>query len=728
MFYDANKSDRKIPISNPDFSISFFMVCDLNHTCLFLHCLSSSRNITIQKLKSKMMKRLYCFLLVFAVGWSVSIAQVDQMKGADICSQKKINSPNLVTKFFDMDSPHSPKHNFDVINYKIYVDIRSCFLTPYPKNYNGTVTISFRVDSSLNTIDLNAVNNSLTINSVELAGTSFTHSGNILTVALNRTYSPGETADVRINFTHKNVTDNAFNVSGGMVFTDCEPEGARKWFPCYDHPSDKATLDLTAKVPLAARLGSNGRLNDSLVTGDTIYYHWVSRDPISTYLIVMSAKINYGLHIVYWHKLSNPQDSIPIRFYFNSGESTTNMEQQIIPMMTLFSQRFGEHPYEKNGFAALNNQFVWGGMENQTLTSICPGCWYANLISHEFGHQWFGDLVTCGTWADIWLNEGFATYLEAIWLEGTSGYSAYKSDIDGDATGYLQGNPGWPIYNPQWAIVTPPTNELFNTAITYYKGACVLHMLRYTLGDSLFFNALKSYAMDSLGGFKFNSSVTDDFAAKISSTTGQDLTWFINQWVKEPNHPVYQNFYGISSAGAGNWNVNFQARQTQTNSVFHKMPIELKIAFTSGPDTLIRVMNDVNYQSFNFTFGRQPSSLIFDPNNNIVLKQASTMLGVQGSESLTPDRYKLYQNYPNPFNPSTKIKFEIPSEVRNEMTNVRLIIYDALGKEVQTLVNERLNPGSYVVDFDANNFSAGVYFYKLESGNYIQTRRMVLLK
>ena len=85
--------------------------------------------------------------------------------------------------------------------------------------------------------------------------------------------------------------------------------------------------------------------------------------------------------------------------------------------MTTYSELFGEHPFEKNGFATLNNQFVWGGMENQTLTSLCPNCWDEGLISHEFAHQWFGDMITCATWADIWLNEGFATYTEALWLE-----------------------------------------------------------------------------------------------------------------------------------------------------------------------------------------------------------------------------------------------------------------------------------------------------------------------
>ncbi len=671
------------------------------------------------------MKNLILLFAIFILTNTTVFSQNESMRGSVECSNKKINSKYLSGLF---DSQNTPKHKFDVLNYKLFVDIRNCFISPYPKNFNGIVTITFRVDSAISSIELNAVNTSLTVNGVGLAGTGFTHSANILTVTLDRTYNPGEIAEVRIDYSHLNVTDQAFNVSSGMVFTDCEPEGARKWFPSYDKPSDKATLDLTAKVPGNVRLGSNGRLNDSLVTGDTIYYHWISKDPISTYLIVMSAKVNYNLHIVYWHKLSNPLDSVPIRFYYNSGENPSSIEQKIIPMMTYYSQKFGEHAFEKNGFATLNNQFAWGGMENQTLTSLCPGCWSEGLVSHEFAHQWFGDLITCATWADIWLNEGFATYLEALWLENTSGYSAYKNDILADANGYLQSNPGWPMYNPSWAIITPSNSQLFNTAITYYKGACVLHMLRYTLGDNDFFNALNSYATDSAGGFKYNSTVTDDFTSKISSSAGQDLSWFINQWVKEPNHPVYQNYYNFTQAGGGNWNVKFTARQVQTNSVFHKMPIVIKIGFSSGSDTTIRVMNDVNYQEFVYTFNRQPVSLVFDPNNDIVLKQASLILGVANTMNELPGSYSLMQNYPNPFNPVTVIRYSIPQDSRREMQDVKLVVYNGLGKEVMTLVNENQNAGNYEVTFDGNNLPSGIYIYKLEAGNFTETRSMVLLK
>ncbi|MBZ0198577.1 MAG: T9SS type A sorting domain-containing protein [Ignavibacteriaceae bacterium] len=540
--------------------------------------------------------------------------------GSAFCAQQKSNSPNSFIENINIDI----KHSFNVLDYKINLDLYSCFITPYPKSFTGSVIVKFQVDSTLNSIKLNAVTSSLQIDSVSMSAASFSHASNILTLTLERTYNPGEIAETKIYYKHKNVSDNAVYVSGGFFFTDCEPEGARKWFPCWDKPSDKATLDLTAKVPTNVKLASNGRLADSVKTTDAIYYHWISRDPIATYLMVLTGKVNYNLDILYWHKLSNPADSVPMRFYWNAGENASSvraMENTVLQMTTAYSQLFGEHPFEKNGFASLNNQFSLGGMENQTLTSICPNCWYESLIAHEYAHQWFGDMITCATWADIWLNEGFATYTEALWIEHKSGYSAYKSEINSDASTYLSSNPGWAISNPAWAVTTPNTNTLFNYAITYQKGACVFHLLRYVVGDQAFFQGVYNYANDP--ALKYKSAVISDFKDHLSAAYGEDLSWFFDEWIYQPNHPVYANNYWIASVAANLWQVGFVAKQTQTNTPFHKMPIEVKISFISAPDTVIRVMNDANNQVYTWQFNHQPSGVSFDPYNNIVLKQAS---------------------------------------------------------------------------------------------------------
>lgn len=540
-------------------------------------------------------------------------------KGAEFCYQNKIK--RNISNNLGITSP-PPNHSFDVLDYKLELDIYSCFISPYPKSFSALEIITIKADSLINQIKLDASNFSMVIDAVDLAGVSFTHSSNILTINLDRYYSKGEIFQIRIKYRHLNVSDGAFYVSNGFVFTDCEPEGARNWFPCWDKPYDKATLNLKAKTPANVKLGSNGRLADSIKIGDTIYYNWISRDPIATYLIVISARVNYNLDIIYWTRPST-QEIIPIRFYYNPGESVTSIKPKVLQMINRYSNLFGEHPFEKNGFATLNNQFAWGGMENQTLTSLCPNCWSENLISHEFAHQWFGDMITCATWADIWLNEGFATYCEALWYEYINGYSSYKNDILSDASSYFSGNPGWAISNPQWAVNTPDVNILFNYSITYAKGACVLHMLRYVLGDSTFFKVLKVYGTDTIR-FRYRSATIRDFANLVSEVSQQDMNWFFDEWIYTPNHPVYQNTYSISSTSPGRWAVAFIARQTQTNTGFFKMPLILKINFSDGTDTLIRVFNNHNNQIFSFLFNKQPVGLVFDPNNDIVLKQGTT--------------------------------------------------------------------------------------------------------
>lgn len=658
--------------------------------------------------------------------YGLSIAQTSEISGAYQCSHGKMNR-KFIPQNTDL-SPNSPVHSFNVLEYKLNIDIYNCFITPFPKSFTGTNQMTFRVDSVINSIKLNANNTSLGIDTIKIGATvlTFIHVSNIVTINLDRTYNPGETVVMNIIYHHNNVTDNSFYVSNGMVFTDFPPEGARGFFPCWDKPGDKATWNFTARVPTTVLLGSNGRLADSTVNGGAIFYNWISRDPISTYLMTMIGKVNYNLDVIWWKKISNPNDSTPIRFYWNTGEGgLANIKLKMPAMMTRYSQMFGEHPFEKNGFATSNGLFQWAGMENQTLTILAANGWNENTVAHEFGHQWFGDLVSPGTWADVWLNEGFATYCEALWKESTSGYTAYKTSINGNASGYFSGNPGWPIYNPSWAVTTPNLNTLYNTAITYDKGSCVLHMLRYVLQDtSVFFNCLRSYATDT-ANFKFKNAITADFVARVNQVSGQDLNWFFDQWVYQPNHPVYANKYWFTNNGGSNWTVNFTAKQTQAapSPAFFKMPMEIKITFVGGTDTTIRIMNDVNNQQFTFNFNKQPNGFEFDPGRNIVLKAGTTTIGVENISSEIPGTYSLKQNYPNPFNPVTNINFSIPKQ-----SFVKITVYDNLGREVNQLVNGMYAAGSYKADFDGTNLSSGLYFYRIEAGSFVDTKSMVLMK
>ncbi len=659
--------------------------------------------------------------LIISVIFFFQIAEILAQKeipasGSAYCSQKKQHRGNTPVNLSRTMS--STPHSFNVLDYKLNLDLYPCYSSPYSHFFEGKNTMKFLVDSTLSSITLNAVNTSLIIDSVGLSGISFIHANDLLTIQLDRIYNPGEIVTIKINYHHKNVNDNAFYAKNGFVFTDSEPEGARKWFPCWDSPSDKATLDLTAKVPASVKLGSNGILADSVRIADTLWYHWISSQNVATYLMVITSKVGYNLDILYWHKISNPNDSIPIRFYYNQGEHPETVENKILDMTDWFSQKFCEHPFDKNGFATLNEEFTWGGMENQTLTSFCQNCWMERLAAHEFAHQWFGDMITCSTWADIWLNEGFASWSEFFWYESYQGYPYYKSGIDAYAADYLYGNQGYPISMPSWATHTPPSDTLFNWAITYAKGACVVHQLRYVLGDVLFFNVLRDYCNDT--NLRYRSAVIPDFIQKVNQITGGDYQWFFDEWIYQPNHPVYQNTYNFSDLGNGQWKVNFTINQTQENPSFFKMPVELRISFDDLSDTNLLVMNDYNHQPFSWVFNKKPVLLEFDPDNEIVLRKGTTVVG---AEPITGNLSKGYllQNYPNPVSDKTSIHFEI-----TESIPVKLELVGLLGNRLFVIADEVKAAGKYTYEVDCSSLKSGIYLYKLTAGNETQVRKIII--
>ncbi len=664
------------------------------------------------------MKKCFTLLLSMLFLINIALGQVDHKdKGSFICSEGKSKRPDRSNIF---RSPNTPKHKFDVQNYALLLDLYDNFSVPYPQTFTGIVIIYFKVDTTLNVIKLNALNNSLLITGLGYGGQSFTHIQDTLTITLDRTYNPGESAEVTIYFNHKNVEDGGVYVNNGFFFTDFEPEGARKCFPCYDHPSDKANLNFFAKVPSDVLLGSNGALMDSTKVADTIWYHWTSRDPIATYLMVISAKKNWNLDIVYWDRPSTPGEPMPIRFYYNNGENPSQIELKVPLMADWFSEHYGEHPFEKDGFVSLNNEFVWGGMENQSLTSICPGCWSESLICHEFAHQWFGDAISPGTWADIWLNEGFATWSESLWWERDGGYTAYKNDVLSNANYYLSANPGWAVYMPEWAVNTPDNGVLFNYAITYCKSACMLHLLRYSLGDAVFFQAIYDYGSDT-DQFRYKNSVTEDFQAKLETSTGQDLEWFFESWIKTPNHPVYQNEYSITDMGNDSWNLNFLVNQIQTNAGFFPIPIELTVNFIDGSDSTVRVMNSENQQFFWFNFDKKPLNVLFDKSNEIVLKEATLFVGIN-ENNIGNNSFKLGQNYPNPSNFSTTISFSIP-----EKMDVLLAVYDLAGKKVMDLVNGMQDKGTHVLNINLEQLQSGIYSYRLDAGKMCESKKLIII-
>ncbi|MEI8204225.1 MAG: M1 family aminopeptidase [Bacteroidota bacterium] len=660
----------------------------------------------------------YLLIVLFVIPTFIFGQHLTFAPGAELISQKKQSSSNqtLLNKTLLL---LNLTHSFNVLHYKLELDLYKCYANPFPSSFQGINTMTIEADSVISSIVLDAIQTSIVIDSVRQNGVSFTQTANNVTIQLNQTYNMGQTATIKIYYHHLNVSDGAFWVSNdGMLYTDCEPQGARKWFPCWDQPSDKATMELYAKTPANVKLGSNGYLADSVKTVDTIQYHWVSPEPVATYLMVVTSKTNFNLDIVYWHKISNPNDSVPMRFYYNTGENMTNLhncESLIIPVATLYSQLFCEHPFVKNGFATLNNNFPWGGMENQTLTSFCPDCWAEGLVTHEFAHQWFGDMITCATWTDVWLNEGFATYVEALWDEHAYGYANYKNRIDYYANNYLTNNPGWANADTTWATNTPSTNVLFNYAITYCKGASILHQLRYVLGDTLFFQGLKHYCADT--NLKYKSATIPDFILNINQATGQDYSWYFNEWLYQPNHPVYQVSYGIYQQNANLWNVFTHIQQTQASATIYKMPVEFRIVFHDQTDTVVKVMNDVQNQFFWFDFAKQADSVFFDPNNQIVLKEFTIAQSIQQIEN---DKQSWANISPNPTTANSLLQFQILNDDK-----ISIILSDITGKTIWSK-NLQLSKGNHSIPLNATELKSGIYFCRLQSETHFNVLKIIV--
>lgn len=578
------------------------------------------------------------FLLIF----SLLLAAAGIAQDPPQLKENFVMTPDFVCPYETMSKNWVPKnythatwHTYDALAYKLELDWYHNYSSPYNHDYKGILTFTFKVDSTLNTIDLHANDQSITVDSISTPAISFLQSGGILEVTLDTIYQPGDTLSLLIYYTHNNVVDLAFHVNNGFVFTDCSPEKARNWFPCWDRPFDKALFEVKVRTKSGAKLASNGSLMDSITIGDTLIYHWKSRDPIATYIMANLSNMNFNYKEDYWVRPSNPLDTIPVTYYYNPGEIVDSLRYYMTDMMNFFSGLYGEYPFEKLAWATLNSDFPWAGMENQTLISLYTNGWNdKNTTVHEFTHHWFGDLITHATWADIFVKEGFPQYSVCLWFEHLFGRKGYLDKTIQWASYYHNYNTGRAIRIPSWATSTPTPSVLFNYAVTYCKSACVIHTLRGTVGDSAFFAILKSYATDP--AFMFKTATADDFRDKVNAITGLDYSWFFSQWLDEPNHPVYNNTYTVSPSG-NNWTLAYTINQTQTNAPFFKMPVEIGITFDNNTDTIVKVMNSQNNQSFSFTFANKPRTISFDPNVKILPKVETAPTSCSGIKIFTSE-------------------------------------------------------------------------------------------
>ncbi|MGB2958120.1 MAG: M1 family metallopeptidase, partial [Bacteroidota bacterium] len=537
----------------------------------------------------------------------------------------------------------------------------------------GTVTVKATslVDSLREfTLDLSGA---MTVDSVTVEGqaVSFSRFAEGIGIPLNPARSPGNTFTAEVSYHGvprvTGLGSYVFSSHGGTpwVWSLSEPYGAREWWPCKDHPLDKAdSADIWIRCPSWVVVGSNGTLREVVDNGDgTSSWKWSERYPIATYLV--SIALTNFVQFSNWFHYS-PTDSMEIlNMVLPEHEAAARAALPgTVRMMEIFSNLYGLYPFieEKYGHA----EFGWGGaMEHQTMTSTTT---FAELtLAHELAHQWFGDLITCATWQDLWLNEGFATYGEALYREQQYGSADYANHMRGEMS-LARSAPG-----PLFVEDTSDVRNLFDNTRVYAKGASVLHMLRHVLGDSLFFMSLRSYADDPR--FRYATASTRDFQDVCETSTGRQLGYFFDQWVFGENHPVYEARWESEPVDGAHQVVVTLTQFTRTqNPEFFTMPVDLRFS-SDTRDTTITVFHTESGQQFSIRLPFEPRALEVDPDEWILKEISSPIPGL-------PSSFKLEQNFPNPFNAGTAISFHLPSR-----GTIRLEVFDIMGRRVATLAD-----------------------------------------
>jgi len=606
-------------------------------------------------------------------------------------------------------SPTPNQSLFDITSYQLNLDL-------YPDQYllKGAVVIHGKsLTNDLDHIEIDFYH-VLSVDSIFQEGSTvpFDHQNNLISISLHNTINNDETFSVTIYY-HGDPEEKIYGSFGWdshsslntpIIWTLSEPYGSPVWWPCKDDPKDKAdSVYINVTVPLDLIVASNGILSDISTNEDRHTYHWKTHYPISTYLV--SLAISNYVQFSDWYAYSDT-DSMEVTYYVYPEHVNAAMEDFSITvdMLEFYASIFGEYPFiqEKYGMAI----FPWsGGMEHQTITSYGYGLVWGNhhfdfINAHELAHQWFGDCITMRHWSHIWLNEGFASYAEALWFEHVNGKEYYHT--------YVNQWDQIPLNAP--LFVTDSLNEsaLFSRTV-YDKGAFVLHMLRGVLGDTLFFKSLKAYVSDPHLAYK--SAVTEDFQRVCEEVSGITLDDFFQQWVYGSGRPNYKAIWWTTNKGS--WETTLEI--TQINTSLFKMPLQIVL---SGPSfkTSYTVWDSMFTQRFQFITNEKPDKLEIDP-DNWVLK----------SLKIETQEFSVSQNYPNPFYHETHIDVMLLEDGK-----VILEIFNTLGEKVYEETSY-LTSGikTFIWRGETNQkteISSGIYFYRLRAGSTSITKKMILLK
>ncbi|MEO6589528.1 MAG: M1 family aminopeptidase [Pyrinomonadaceae bacterium] len=517
---------------------------------------------------------------------------------------------------------------YDIQHYKIHVRFDRA-----RKQVFGDTTVSLKpLRDNFKSIELDA--NGINFNSVQMENGSkelnYKVSEEKISVELEKNYKKGELINIRFQYSCKpkkgiyfveEKKDGNKIVHSEQIWTQGEADEARFWFPSYDFPDDKATSEQFITARSDENVIANGELIDKKDNGDgTTVFHFKMNIPHSTYLT--------SFVIGTYFTKTDFYKKIPLTYSVYPGE------ESIIPlvftdtkeMIRVFEEATKvEYPYNKYDQTIVDN-FQFGGMENITATTYSDKeIFYArfpqlrgfsvDLVSHELAHSWFGNLVTCKNWAELWLNEGFATYMEAVYRGKVYGQDAYKAKIREDATVYLYGDAGNNTKHGLYNLTANDTEKLFKYPnITYNKGSVVIHLLHETVGDETFWKAINIY----LNKFKFANVESSDFKKVLEETSGKNLDQFFKQWVYAVGHPKLEVESVFSPADK---TLRVTISQTQKGdkvpAVF-VFPLEITVLKKTGEKTEI-VIIDKRIQNLSIKLDEVPVNVLLDKNAKMPL-------------------------------------------------------------------------------------------------------------